>query len=66
LRADLLSTAARRCSEWAEDMQNYAMKRDALRRALLNEDEEDACYRAVIHLAGARALCLSSHEDDGI
>jgi len=58
LRAELLATAARRYSEWAEDMQNYAMKRDAIRRALLNRDEEDAYYRAVVHLAGAKALCV--------
>jgi len=64
LRAEVLATAARRFGEWAEDMQNYAMKRDAIRRALLNKDEEDAYYRAIIHLAGARALCVP-WQDDG-
>jgi len=63
LRAELLATAARRCGEWAEDMQNYAMKRDAIRRALLNRDEEDAYYRAVVHLAGANALCVPWQDD---
>jgi len=63
LRSELLALGARRCGEWAEDMQNYAMKRDAIRRALLNRDEEDAYYRAIIHLAGARALCLSAQEE---
>jgi hypothetical protein len=44
-------------------MQNYAMKRDAIRRALLNRDEEDAYYRAVVHLAGANALCVPWQDD---
>ena len=63
LRAELLALTARRCGEWAEDMQNYAMKRDAIRRALLNRDEEDAYNRAVIHLAGAKALCVPWQDD---
>jgi hypothetical protein len=63
LCAELLATAARRCGEWAEDMQNYAMKRDAIRQALLNRDEEDAYYRAVVHLAGAKALCVPWQDD---
>jgi hypothetical protein len=46
-------------------MQNYAMKRDAIRRALMNKEEEDACYRAAIHLAGAKALCLPLQENEG-
>ena len=64
LRAELLAMAAHRYAEWAEDMQNYAMKRDATRRILLNKDEEDAYLRAVIHLAGAKALCIP-WQDDG-
>ena len=64
LHAELLALAAGRCGEWAEDMQNYAMKRDAIRRALLNRDEEDAYLRAVIHLVGARALCVP-WQDEG-
>jgi len=65
LRAELIATTALRCGEWVEDMQNYAMKRDAIRRALMNKEEEDACYRAAIHLAGAKALCLPLQENEG-
>jgi len=64
LRRDLIEITARRCDEWAEDMQNYAMKRDAIRWALLNKDEEDAYYRAITHLVGARSLCLPPPVDD--
>ena len=38
----------------SEDMQSFALKREATRRYLVNEDEEDAYLRAAIHLAGAK------------
>ena len=38
----------------SEDMENFALKREATRRHLVSEDEEDAYLRAVIHLAGAK------------
>jgi GTP-binding protein EngB required for normal cell division len=41
----------------SEDMENFALKREATRRHLVSEDEEDAYLRAVIHLAGAKHNC---------
>jgi hypothetical protein len=49
----LVSEQARHFGEMAEDMQNYALKFDAVRRALMNADEKDAHIRALAHLAGA-------------
>lgn len=57
LRRLLLKHAARRMEEWSDEMQNLAMKREAVRRALVTEAEEDAYLRAVLHIAGARNLC---------
>src|SRR5271166_5607841 len=42
----------------SEDMENFALKREATRRHLVSEDEEDAYLRAVIHLAGAKHNCV--------
>ena len=39
-------------------MQNFAMKREALRRTLHNRAEEDAYLRAVIHLVGEKRVCV--------
>jgi len=62
-RTYLLSHAAQRFEEDAEDMQTYAMKHDALRRDLQNRDEEDAHRRAVIRMVGGRAVCVPWAED---
>ncbi len=35
-----------------EDLENYAIKRNALRRDLINKDEKDAYLRALNHIAG--------------
>ncbi len=59
----LLQQAARRFGEMAEDMQNYAMKHDGLRRSLQNEDEKDAHLRAIVRLVGSRAVCAPWQED---
>jgi hypothetical protein len=59
----LLQLASRRFAEMAEDMQNYAMKHDGIRRWLQNEDERDAYLRAIVHLVGARAVCAPWQED---
>jgi len=59
----LLQHASRRFGEMAEDMQNYAMKHDGLRRALQNDDEKDAYLRAVVRLVGGRAVCAPWQED---
>ena len=53
----LLREAARHFEEWSEEMQNYAMKRDAIRRHLVNRDENDAYLRAIVHLVGERGVC---------
>jgi predicted GTPase len=54
----LLAHAARRFLEISEDMRNYALKRDALRYHMLNQDEKDAYLRALIHTAGAKRVCF--------
>lgn len=52
----LLTHAALHFEEDAEDMRSYAMKREALRRALLNTNEADAYRRAVIHMVGGKGV----------
>jgi predicted GTPase len=54
----LLDNTARRFLEISEDMRNYALKRDALRYHMLNQDEKDAYLRALIHTAGAKRVCF--------
>jgi hypothetical protein len=54
----LLEHAARLFAQISEDMQNYALKRDALRRHIHNLDEEDAYLRGLIHSVGARRVCF--------
>lgn len=55
-RRHLLRNAARRFDELAEDMRSFVLKRDALRRPLINGDEEDAYRRVLIHLFGDRRV----------
>jgi hypothetical protein len=64
VRRFLLAEAARHFERWAEDMQTYAIKRDALRKGLLNPDEEAACVLALHRLAGNRILCLPRAGDE--
>ena len=45
----LLAETGRHFEQWAEDMQSYAIKRDALRRGLQNPDEDDAHQFALVH-----------------
>jgi GTP-binding protein EngB required for normal cell division len=52
----LLSEAARRFDQLAEDMRNYAIKHDAIRSGLLTDDEEWAYLRALVHLSGHKSL----------
>jgi len=59
----LLAEAARHFEEVAEDMQNFAMKREAIRRTLHNRDEEDAYVRAVIHIVGESRVCVPWKQD---
>ncbi len=49
----LVLEQARHFGEMAEDMQSFALKLDAVRRALMNIDERDAHTRALVHLVGA-------------
>ena len=62
----LLSHAAQRFEEDAEDMQTYAMKHEALRRALQNRNEDDAYRRAIIRIVGGRSVCMPWAEDGEI
>jgi hypothetical protein len=59
----LLGEAARHFEEVAEDMQSFAMKREAIRRTLHNRDEEDAYVRAVIHIVGESRVCAPWKQD---
>ena len=60
----LLSHSAHSFEEVAEDMRAFAMKTDALRRYLSNEDEQDAYLRAIIHLVGSRSICIPWSSED--
>jgi GTP-binding protein EngB required for normal cell division len=51
----LLCEQVRRLENLAEDLRSYALKRDALRRGLLNQDEANAWRRALVQLVGERA-----------
>ncbi len=53
----LLGEAVRRFDQLAEDMRNYAIKRDAIRSGLLTGDEDEAYLRALVRLAGHKGLC---------
>jgi hypothetical protein len=55
----LLKEAARRFDQIREDMRNFSLKNDALPRPLVNADERDAHFRALVHIAGSKALCCS-------
>jgi len=54
----LLDHAARRFAEISEDMQNYSLKRDALRGGFQNLDEQDAYIRGIVHHVGAKKVCF--------
>jgi hypothetical protein len=53
-REFLLATAFRRFQEMAQQMRQYAAKREAIRRDLISPDEDDAHLRALTHLVGAK------------
>ena len=50
----LVQEQVRRLEEISEDMRTYTLKRDALRRGLLNKQEENAWRRALVQLVGER------------
>jgi GTP-binding protein EngB required for normal cell division len=55
----LLAEEARQFERLAEDMHSYTLKRDAIRRHLLNADEEHAWKRALLQLVGDRNAHIS-------
>jgi hypothetical protein len=63
-RQFLLDVAASRLHILAEDMQSFALKREARRRGLLNSNEEHAWYWALEHVAGVETLCRPQHMDE--
>jgi GTP-binding protein EngB required for normal cell division len=55
--SEMLMRAQVQClEELSEDMRSYTLKRDALRRGLLNDQEEKAWRRALVQLVGERNL----------
>jgi GTPase SAR1 family protein len=62
----LLAQAAERFEEDVEDMRSYALKHEALRRALQNRNEEDAYRRAVARIVGGRSVCTPWEEEGEI
>jgi len=54
VREFLLTAASRQLEKLSEQMQSYAVKRNAIRRDLISSDEEDAYLRGLIHLVGAK------------
>jgi hypothetical protein len=59
----VLEAASRRFEQMAEDMQSSSLKTEALRGELRNDDERDACLRALIHIAGSRHVCCPWNKD---
>jgi hypothetical protein len=55
LPAFLLTEQVRRLENLAEDLRSYALKRDVLRRGLLNQEETNAWRRALVQLVGEKA-----------
>jgi GTP-binding protein EngB required for normal cell division len=51
----LLREQVRRLEDLADDLRSYTLKRDALRRGILNQEETDAWRRALVQLVGERA-----------
>lgn len=51
----LLREQVRRLENLADDLRSYTLKRDALRRGLLHQEEEHAWRRALVQLVGERA-----------
>jgi hypothetical protein len=50
---------SKRFRKLAAEMYNYAAKREAVRRDLINTDEEDAALRGLIHIASAKDCSAS-------
>jgi hypothetical protein len=50
----------------SEDLHSYALKRDALRRGLLNATEESAWRRVLVELTGERAVLGPWSDEAGV
>ncbi len=59
IRDFLLQEQARHLEELSEDMRNFVLKREAIRRDLVNANEENASSRALIQLVGERMSYIS-------
>jgi len=62
----LISHAIQQFAHEAEDMRTYALKQDALRRALQNRDEEYAYLQTIMRIVGNRNVCMPWAEDGEI
>jgi hypothetical protein len=51
----LLRGQVRRLEDLADDLRSYSLKRDALRRGLLHQEEAVAWRRALVQVVGERA-----------
>ena len=59
----VLEAASHRFEQMAEDMQSFSLKTEGLRRERCNDDERDACLRALVHIAGSRGVCCPWNTD---
>ena len=59
----LLEEQARHLEELSEDMRNYVLKREALRRDLLNTNEENAWIRVIVQMVGERMSYILSRNE---
>jgi len=63
IKRSLVAETARRFDEYAEDMRSFATKHDGLRRALMNRNESDAHFLAMIRLFGEKKVCTPWEQD---
>jgi len=54
----LLNEQAEHFNDLADDMRSYTLKRDAIRRGLMNSNEENAWRRAMVQLVGERTAYI--------
>jgi len=66
IKASLINHSAACFEHDTEDMQNFVLKRDTLRRSMQNSDEKDAYRRMVARLVGSRGVSSYWPEDGEI
>lgn len=66
MREFLLSHSVERFEQDEEDMRTFALKNDALRRALQNVNEQSAYRRFILRFAGDKRICVPWAEDADI